>query len=115
MKHKLKAIIKYFFLSVLTICLCGGTFLLSYTLSLDEWKEFDPKSVRENLSLSTTVYDRDGQTIARLFSETDRTYVEYEDISPDVINAFLAVEDTRFFEHNGIDIVRIFGALLEDL
>lgn len=115
MKRKLKAIIKYFFLSVLTICLCGGTFLLSYTLSLDEWKEFDPKSVRENLSLSTTVYDRDGQTIARLFSETDRTYVEYEDISPDVINAFLAVEDTRFFEHNGIDIVRIFGALLEDL
>ncbi|MBQ7292187.1 MAG: transglycosylase domain-containing protein [Clostridia bacterium] len=37
-------------------------------------------------------------------------YCEYEQMPPELVNAFVAIEDKRFFEHNGVDIYRTLGA-----
>ncbi|MBK6727392.1 MAG: penicillin-binding protein 1A [Xanthomonadales bacterium] len=48
------------------------------------------------------VYSRDGKLIA-MFGETKRTPVDISEVPPMVRNAFLAIEDARFYEHPGID------------
>ncbi|MCA1815916.1 MAG: transglycosylase domain-containing protein, partial [Acidobacteria bacterium] len=58
----------------------------------------------------TRVYADDGKTVIGEFALERRIPLKYEEI-PDVLkNAILAVEDARFFNHNGIDPVRILGA-----
>lgn len=42
-------------------------------------------------------------------------YVEFEELPKDYINAVIAVEDRRFFEHNGIDLISISRAILKDI
>lgn len=52
----------------------------------------------------STVYDAEGNKTAELVAEgTNRTYVKLENIPKHVQEAFIAIEDERFYEHNGID------------
>ena len=53
----------------------------------------------------STVYDAEGNKTAELIAEgTNRTYVKIENIPEHVQEAFIAIEDERFYEHNGIDL-----------
>ncbi len=59
----------------------------------------------------STVYDAEGNKTAELIAEgTNRTYVKLENIPKHVQEAFIAIEDMRFYEHNGIDIRGMFRA-----
>lgn len=63
-------------------------------------------------SESTVILAADDSTIARFHAEENRHVIPFEEISPNVINATIAIEDERFYSHNGIDlqgIVRAFG------
>ena len=51
----------------------------------------------------------DGEVIGR-FSTVYQAPVTLKDVSPDLVNALIATEDRRFYEHHGIDPVRIFGS-----
>ncbi len=44
-----------------------------------------------------------------------RRLINYEEIPPNMVSAIVAIEDRRFFEHNGVDYIRILGALRNDL
>jgi penicillin-binding protein 1A len=63
----------------------------------------------------TRVYADDGKTVIGEFALERRIPVKYEDIPPVMRNAILAVEDTRFYNHIGIDPVRIIGVAYKDL
>lgn len=53
----------------------------------------------------TTIYNSDGQEVTQLVSSgANRIYVTLDEIPEDVQNAFVAIEDKRFYEHNGIDL-----------
>ena len=58
------------------------------------------RDVRTQMPLS--VYSRDGKLIAQI-GEQRRMPVEWQEIPPRLIDAFLAAEDDRFFEHPGVD------------
>lgn len=47
-----------------------------------------------------------------LYQDQNREWVRYKNIPKDLINAFVSIEDHRFFEHNGIDLRRTAGAVL---
>ncbi len=54
---------------------------------------------------ATTVYDSEGHEMTKLIAEnSNRTYVSMEKIPQNLANAFVAIEDERFYSHNGIDI-----------
>ncbi len=53
-------------------------------------------------ALSSDVYAADGTILGRYYVQ-DRSNCKYTDISPNVINALLATEDARFYDHSGID------------
>ena len=55
-------------------------------------------------SLASEVYSCDSVVIRKFFYKENRTFVPYEQISPNVITALIATEDERFYHHSGIDI-----------
>ena len=89
-------------------------FFFSYLMGLEEWKEFDPKDVAQ-MQQTLLIYGEDGSETAAIHGLENRVYVTIDQIPNYVKNAFIAVEDARFYEHNGVDIIRIAGAFLEDL
>lgn len=62
----------------------------------------------------TELRGADGSLLAR-FALEKRILIERKDIPDVMVKALLAAEDARFYEHSGIDILRIGGALLKDL
>ncbi len=58
------------------------------------------------------LFDADGKAVS---NEKMFRYVPFCDISPNVINAFVALEDKRFFTHHGVDYYRMAGAFVKDL
>ncbi|MFO7736849.1 MAG: PBP1A family penicillin-binding protein [Desulfatiglandaceae bacterium] len=70
-------------------------------------KEYRPPIITE-------VYSDEGEVIGR-FWEEKRVVVPVEDVSPHLIDAFVAAEDARFFEHEGVDIMGIVRALYKNL
>ena len=60
---------------------------------------------------ATTVYDSEGHAMTKLVAaDSNRTYVSMDKIPTYLANAFVAVEDERFYQHNGIDIKGIVRA-----
>ena len=61
--------------------------------------------------------DIEPELITNLFdsSREKRRVVRFDDLPKEMVNSVLAAEDKRFFEHGGLDIVRVFGAALADL
>jgi penicillin-binding protein 2D len=64
---------------------------------------------------STLYFSDDGTLIGESNSGQKRYWVPLKDISPDLINATISIEDRSFYEHNGFDYKRIAGAALADL
>ena len=63
---------------------------------------------------SSVIYDSQGEEIANL-GIVIRQNVEYEEIPNCVIDAFVAIEDSRYFQHNGFDVPRFTKAILENI
>jgi penicillin-binding protein 1A len=75
----------------------------------------DTKTLRNpKTSLASEVYSGDGKVLGKYYAE-NRVNVDYSQISPNLINALIATEDARFYEHSGIDVKAlgrvIFGVL----
>ena len=61
---------------------------------------------------ASEVIATDGTLMGRFYSEKgNRSVVNYKDISPNVVNALVATEDFRFYDHSGIDFYRTFSAI----
>jgi penicillin-binding protein 1A len=66
-------------------------------------------------SVVTRIYADDGETVIGEFALEKRIPLKYEEIPPVLRNAILAVEDVRFYDHIGIDPIRIMGAAWKNL
>lgn len=69
----------------------------------------------DNYAVTSYIYDNNGQLLAELHGEENRIPVKLKDISPDMIQALLAIEDQRFYEHHGLDLYRIAGAFVANV
>ena len=80
--------------------------------------EYDIDGLEFNINQTTTMWytDRDGQQVQleeeTLYGSENRTWAQYTDLPQNLVNAFVAVEDKRFFEHNGVDFRRTFSAFV---
>ena len=64
---------------------------------------------------SSQFFDKDGNLIANTFIEENREYVKYDDIPARIIEGLVAIEDTQFFEHSGINPDAISRAIIKDI
>jgi penicillin-binding protein 1A len=65
-------------------------------------------------TLTTLVYDKNGKQISTIrgIENIDRMIAKYDEIPKNLINAFIAIEDKRFYSNNGVDIKRSIGATI---
>ncbi|MBC7378819.1 MAG: transglycosylase domain-containing protein [Burkholderiaceae bacterium] len=84
--------------------------LLIYVLALIPFTPSIADLQKVKVSKPSVVMSADGQELA-VFRRTNREWVKLSAISPYVVEALIATEDRRFYEHHGIDILRTTGAL----
>src|SRR5213595_16850 len=95
------------------LALIGGS-ALGVLIFYSAWAQtFDMKKVGE-MPERNTVFDVDGKIYSRL-AGANRLIVSLNEVAPAFIDALLAREDTRFFQHNGIDFYGVGRALVRDL
>src|SRR5437016_3066683 len=95
------------------LILIGGTGL-AMVLFYGAWAQtYDMKKVGE-MPERNTVFDVDGKIYSRL-AGANRLKVSLDEVSPFFVDALLAREDTRFYQHKGIDWRGIFRALVRDI
>ncbi len=109
-KKKGKIILLVILCIFLAIMVAGIAFLTYIVITAPK---FDPDNLYTKEA--STLYDSNGESFARLGSEM-REKIEYDDMSEELVNAIVATEDSRFFQHNGFDLPRFvkasFGQLL---
>ncbi len=65
--------------------------------------------------ISSRIYDVNGDKIANIFEGRHRFYAPFDEIPPRMVEALLAIEDTSFFEHGGINYDAIMRAIIKDI
>ncbi|NDK07677.1 hypothetical protein EOM39_00350 [Candidatus Gracilibacteria bacterium] len=80
---------------------------VKYILPLPDVKNLE----KLNLAKSSIIYDREGNELYKIYKE-NRTYVGYENISKNMINALVAGEDKTFLKNSGVDLKRMLGAFI---
>ena len=73
------------------------------------------KIVNYKPNLTTQIFDKNDKLIANIFEKEHRFYVNFDQIPPKIIESLIAIEDTQFFEHNGINVDAILRAIVKDL
>lgn len=112
-KQTILRIAKYLGIGVISLFiaafLLGGGVFLYYANKAPELSE--SKLVA---TTSSKIYDSKNELIADLGAER-RVNAQSSDIPTDLVNAIVSIEDHRFFNHRGIDSIRIAGAFLRNL
>ena len=113
---KLSSIIKILLLIVVAAIIILGSLVTSIVLGIfKKAPVIEPSEYRSQLSETSRIYSSDGKLIESLISDQFSEFVPYEDIPKDLVNAIVAIEDERFFEHNGVDYKRVVGAIVHDI
>jgi len=102
-----KKFILYFWIAYIVSIILVTLFFVGVALgvfgSMPTFEELEnPKS-----SLATEILSEDGKLLGKYYFE-NRTNTHFQELSPNVINALIATEDARFYEHSGIDFRAIF-------
>ena len=107
-----KVILSVFVLLILVMAGAGFGMMKGI---LDDAPDASKISIKPK-GFKTVIYDEKGNERDTLSTiNSDRIYIYYDDIPEEMINAFVAIEDERFWKHNGIDVRGIFRALVKDV
>ena len=121
-KHRIRRIIRniiLIFVIILAVMIIGFLLWFSKTYGItvaecaQEAQELVENSTEEDFipNSASYIYSDDGTEIAKLYEDTETTYLEFDEIPTDVLNAFVAVEDRTFWTNSGIDVKGIIRAL----
>ncbi len=80
--------------------------VLGYLPPLEELQ--NPKN-----NFASEIISSDMQSLGRYYRYENRIGVQYTDLSPNIINALIATEDARFYQHTGVDFKSLFRAILK--
>lgn len=106
--------VKRIILAIFMIGLIGLVFGLGlFAYYASSAPEIDEELLRD--PISPTILAADGKTEIPYMTAENREYIEYEDIPKIMEEAILATEDNRFYDHSGIDVIRLGGAVIANI
>lgn len=108
-----KKLIRFIIGLILLMVIAVGVFTASVIIRSPK---IDPNNIYSLLSESSLMYDSEGNIIdSVVMGGTSRTNVSFDELPEDLVDAFVAIEDKTFWEHEGFNVIRIFGAIKESL
>jgi len=107
-----RKVIKWYWLIITVpfVLLFAMLFLVWAFATIPSFKELEHPDSKQ-----ATQIIADGGELLTTFHVENRTFVEYDDISPNVVHAALSTEDIRFYRHSGIDFVGLARVLVKTL
>ena len=114
-KSLIGRIFKWTFLTMLILFLAVSVVAGGYVFAII--KSTPPLDVETVLRLSepSSLYDKDSQYIDTIHSEISRTVIDFDQMPQNLKDAYVSIEDQRFYDHKGIDPRRILGSLVTDV
>lgn len=110
-RHHLIFLLKMTLAVFLILCCTGFAIGIGFVRgAIDAAPSLDILSAQPQ-GYSSQIYDADGNLMQTLVMEgSNREEVSFDQLPDDLVNAFIAIEDSRFYEHNGIDLKGILRA-----
>ena len=105
---------KKMILNILLVCIIAfvSIMLVFFSYVIIKAPKFDPNNLK--FTKMSELYDADGNLIEKMGNE-NRTEITYDDLPEVLIDAIIATEDSKFFQHNGFDAARFAKASLGQL
>lgn len=95
--------IKIFWITFLVIALgVASVFMMASAGVFGEMPEFEQLE-NPQTNLATEILSADGETLAKLYLSDNRTPISYEELPENIVDALIATEDARYYNHAGID------------
>lgn len=107
--------VRIILLTVVLAGLCGAGVVLGIAKAYVETAPSLDLAMLDDQAQTSFIYDADGNKITDYKGTENRIMVSIDQMPTHLQNAFVAVEDARFFTHNGVDIKRIVGAFIANL
>ena len=108
-------LLRIFIILIIIGCFAiGGAFLGAYMGIIESAPPINTSDAVPE-SYTSIIYDADGNEIDRLHGEENREYVKLSVIPDHLKNAVIAIEDERFYQHNGVDIKGMARALVVNI
>ena len=103
-------------IGIVTACLCGLALAFYIGVYVAPNANIDVSSYSKELAKTTIIYAKDPDTgeyeeYETLEGDVNRLWVDLEEIPEDLRNAVIAIEDKRFYSHNGVDWLRTASAV----
>lgn len=110
-RHHLIFLLKMTLAVFLILCCTGFAIGIGFVRgAIDAAPSLDILSAQPQ-GYASQIYDADGNLMQTLVMEgSNREEVSFDQLPDDLVNAFIAIEDSRFYEHNGIDLKGILRA-----
>ena len=105
---------KKIILNILIICVIAFASLMAvfFAYIIVKAPKFDPNNLK--FTQMSELYDTEGNIITKMGNE-NRTEISYDDLPEVLIDAIIATEDSKFFQHNGFDLARFMKASMYQL
>ena len=100
-------------LAIITVGILAGSIWLASSVLQDLPDAAKLRDISA-MAQATTLYDKDNRTAFTIFQER-RVETPLSDVSPHLVRAIISIEDQRFYDHGGIDPIRIFAAAANNL
>ncbi len=106
----------FFILGGVVAAMLGGVVLVSAFAVHSVGESLGPEGLKEiRLGQNTRIYDKNKKLLGIIAGETNRTVVRSSRIPQVLKDATVAIEDKRFYEHDGVDYYRLVGAAVRDV
>ncbi|HEY9128588.1 MAG TPA: PBP1A family penicillin-binding protein [Sulfurovum sp.] len=101
--------------SIILAMLFGVALTAAFIYAYEEISLDADKLINYKPETSSIIYDRNGEKLAYVFKEQHRLYATYDEIPGFLVEGLVAMEDTKFFEHNGVNPDAILRAIIKDI
>ena len=111
-----RIVLAFFLVIVFCAVMLTSSFVIYATQGIDASLDLEMLTANQGRTTKLYYYDGDGNAVEleneRLHGAENRIWIPLSEIPKDVQNAFIAIEDHRFYEHQGVDFRRTSGAIL---
>jgi len=101
--------------SIIVTMIFAVSLFVAFIYAYEEISLDADKLINYKPPTSSVILDRNGKKLAYVFKKQHRLYARYDEIPGFLIEALVAMEDTKFFEHNGVNPDAIIRAIIKDI